>query len=237
MARTRRPRQIELTFRSRGGERPGAGRKRRPENAGLLPHVARPAFDHRVPVHVTMRALDGVPPFRAQLAGAILVAEIRRATAKGFRVLHFSIQENHLHVLAEADDSAALSRGVQRFASRVARRLNGLASRKGRFWRDRYHRRDLRSPRQYRNALVYVLFNDRKHARGAARAARMRRLDGFSSAIWNDRWDVDGALLARVRGARAGPSPVAPPSTWIASRGWWVRHGALRPTEVPVTAE
>src|SRR4029079_2948929 len=94
----------------------------------LLPHVARPAFDRHAPVHVTMRAVDEAPHFRSQRAGAILLREIRRASAKGFRVLHFSIQDNHLHLVAEADDGTALSRGVQRLASRLARLMNLLLS-------------------------------------------------------------------------------------------------------------
>lgn len=237
MARARRrPRQTELAFRTWGGRRPGAGRKRRPENVGLLPHVARPSFDRHVPVHVTMRALDDVPYFRAQRAATIFLREIARVSTKGFRLLHYSIQANHLHVIAEAEDGVALSRGVQRLASRVARQLNRLVGRKGRVWRDRYHRRDLATPRQYRNALVYVVFNDRRHASGAERARRARSLDGLSSAIWNEHWDCDAVLRARIRGERAGPRAVARPVTWIASRGWHERHGALEPDEMPVAA-
>jgi REP element-mobilizing transposase RayT len=228
----KRPQQIELRFRARGGSRPGAGRKRSPSRLGLLPHVARPRFDRNVPVHVTIRAVGGAPSFRTQRAAAIIFAEILRASSRGFRVVQFSVQGNHLHLIVEADDGVALSRGMQRLASRLARLLNALVSRRGSLWRDRYHRRDLATPRQFRNALVYVLFNHRRHAKGAERARRGRVLDRFSSVFWVEAWAAPSDLVDRIRGARAGPPPLVAPKTWIASRGW-KRHGLLRPDEMP----
>ncbi|TMB27148.1 MAG: hypothetical protein E6J62_19835 [Deltaproteobacteria bacterium] len=44
--------------------------------------------------------------------------------ARWFRVAELSLQSNHLHLIAEADDQAALSRGIQALAIRVAKRLN-----------------------------------------------------------------------------------------------------------------
>lgn len=230
MAR-RSARQTNLRFRTWGGRRAGSGRKRAASRIGLLPHQSRPPVDARVPVHVTLRAVRASPNLRTQRVAAVVVDEIRRASTKGFRLLHFSIQENHLHVIAEADDGVALSRGVQRLASRIARRLNLLVARHGRLWRERYHRRDLPTPRQFRNALVYVIFNFRKHAHGAERRRRMTVLDGLSSAFWLDAW-ASRDTLALVRSARAGPAPVSRARTWLASRGWH-RAGLLRPWETP----
>jgi REP element-mobilizing transposase RayT len=185
-----------------------------------------------MPALVTLRAKGDVPNLRAERASTLILTEIRRVSAQGFRVVHFSIQTNHLHLIVEADDGAALSRGMQRLGSRVALAINQLVARRGTLWRDRYHRRDLPKPRQYRNALVYVLFNARKHAQGGERVRRMRVLDGCSSAIWMDDWAVDDEFLQRIRNARAGPAPVVAPTTWMARRGW-LRHGRLRPDEVP----
>lgn len=180
-----------------------------------------------------MRALGNAPRLREQLVAKVVLRELARASAKGFRLLHFSIQQDHLHLLAEADDGLAFSRGMQRLSSRIARLLNRLHGRCGRFWRERYHRRDLSSPRQFRNALVYVLFNSRKHARDHERASRMRSLDLLSSAIWLDDW-APARIVTLVRSARAGPPPVARPSSWIARCGWQ-RHGLLLPTEAPAS--
>lgn len=227
--------QTSFVFRGRGGRRPGAGRKRRPENAGLLPHVARPALKRHTPVLVTMRAVRAAPPMRTQSVAVAVLRELARSSTKGFRLLHYSIQGDHLHLLAEADDGHAFSRGMQRLASRVALAVNAIGRRRGRLWRERYHRRDLTSPRQFRNSLVYVVFNARKHARDEEeRAHRMTVLDGFSSAIWTDDW-ASPEIVTLVRSARAGPSPLAPAASWIARTGW-KKHGLLRPTEMPAVS-
>lgn len=232
-SRRRAPAQGAFAFRGHGGARPGAGRKPKVANVGLIPHVARPALDRHVPMHVTLRGVRGVPNLRSQRLLGLVRSEIGRASRDGFRVVHFSIQTNHLHLIVEADAGVDLSRGVQRLASRVARLVNLAVGRHGRFWRERYHRRDLATPRQVRNALVYVLFNLRKHSSGADAAHTRRVLDVLgSSVVWVLAWNVDDGLRDVLARARAGPPPVASPKTFLARRGWQ-RHGALRVDEMP----
>lgn len=227
--------QTAFHFRTRGGARKGAGRPRKPENVGLLPHTARPALERHVPIHVTLRGVKGTPNLRAEHLTSIVREEIRCASAKGLRVVHFSIQTNHLHLIVEANKSIDLSRGVQRLASRVARLVNMAVGRRGRFWRERYHRADLHTPRQVRNALVYCLFNVRKHARGPEAERARHVLDvRCSSVAWVEAWKADDNLKVRIAAARAGPRMVAAPQTYLARRGWR-RHGDLRPDEMPVS--
>ena len=56
---------------------------------------------------------------------------MRPNVEKGFRLLHFSVQENHVHLIVEADDGVAFARGVQRFLSRAAMAVNALSRRSG----------------------------------------------------------------------------------------------------------
>src|SRR5690606_1920068 len=193
MGGRRRGEQQAFEFRTWGGRRPGAGRKRAAANVGLPAHVARPEHAPRVPVHVTLRAMRSVPALRRPVLARVVVEEIGRASAKGFRVLHFSVQNDHVHLIAEGDGGQELSRGMQRLASRNARRVNALAARRGTFWRERYHRRDLGTPRQFRNALVYVTFSARKHAPPGERASWANALDRWSSAVWVDDWRAANA--------------------------------------------
>lgn len=232
MAR-RRPRQQVFLWKTRGGARKGAGRKPAPANVGLQPHGARPAFSQHVPVHVTMRAMRGVPKMRSQAVFNVVYGELSRASEKGFRLVDFSIQDDHVHLIVEADDAKMLSRGMQRLASRIAMAVNALVGRRGRFWRERYHRRDLATPRQVRNAMVYVLFNFRKHSPASDRTRRASAIDGCSSGLWVDAW-TSKSLVERLRErrARAGPRPTALPKTWLARVGW-KRHGLLDPREAP----
>lgn len=137
-----------------GGKRPGAGRKPRPENVGLLPHVARPVFNRDKPALATLRTDKGAPSLLDH--EEVVIDELTRASGKGFRILRYTIRTDHLHVLAKADDGRAFSRGIQRLSSRITMRINQRAGRHGRLWRERYHRRDLSSPRLEREALAYA---------------------------------------------------------------------------------
>src|SRR6185369_10464412 len=170
--------QLALSFpeqKRRGGARQGAGRKPRAGRLRQTPHRVRPVHRKAHPVHVTLRA--GARILRTQHVARTLLSGLRDSNRDWFRVVHYSVQENHVHLIVEAEDSAALASGVRGLMVRVARRVNRSLRRHGHFWADRWHGRDLEGPRQVRNALVYVLQNHKKHADTAA-------LDPLSSAAW-----------------------------------------------------
>ena len=164
---------------------------------------------------------------------AALRAIFARSSEKGFRLLHFSVQFNHVHLVVEADDGVALARGVQRLLSRAAMAINALARRSGRVWRDRHHREPLTTPSQVRNTYAYVLFNNRKHemASGSPSDAALDGFDQCSSTQWFRDWSP-ASPAPRAFLERAGPPIVVPPRTWLANKGWktW---GLLRSDEIP----
>jgi REP element-mobilizing transposase RayT len=115
--------QLSL-FRERGGTRPGAGRPASSKSRSV-PHRARPQLSRHHPVHVTLRARGGLESLRKSRIFAEIRAALRAARERsGFRLVHFSVQGNHVHLLAEADDRSALSRGLQ--GSRSASRLRSI---------------------------------------------------------------------------------------------------------------
>ncbi len=179
-------------------------------------------------MHVTLRARAGLPSFREQvltraLTAAIAAVKKSPATGASFRVVHFSIQTNHVHLVVEAHDTALLSRGMLGLAVRLARALNRELEVTGSVWRERYHARDLKTPREVRHAIVYVLMNAKKHG------SRIAGLDPCSSARWFDgiRRDPQGAGRDPP-----SPSPVTLARTWLGSTGWR-KHGLVAPTESP----
>jgi REP element-mobilizing transposase RayT len=205
-SRTRAPhaRQTELEFRSWGGARNGAGRKPKGERAGV-PHVSRPVHKARFPLLVTSRLLPGLRSLRhareAQCIRRALDRANRATLAKApdeppFQVVHHSIQTNHLHLIVEASDRASLTAGMRGLLVRIARALNRLWGRRGAVFADRFHERGLRSPREVRNALVYVLQNLRKH--GIALAGP----DPLSSGPEFDGWDAPHGRAATEPAAR-----------------------------------
>ena len=203
-----------------GGRRPGAGRKRVPGRRPGVPHGARPPHVPTQPVHATLRTVSAVRCLRA----ARVFPAVRRALAvashSGFRILQFSVQHDHLHLLVEADDRDRLSRGLQGLAIRVARAVNRALGRRGPVWGDRFHWRAPTTPREVRHALVYVLMNLRKHVSG------VRGLDPCSSARWFTGWRDGSGPGADER------APVARARTWLAAVGWR-RYGLLGRDEQP----
>lgn len=145
-----------------GGARPGAGRKRKDGSTGPagVPHRARPPHHERHPVAITLKVRREVWSLR----GPRCVPALRRALEQGhlrgsFRVVHFSILSNHLHLIVEAGGARDLSRGVQALEIRMARALNAAMGRTGRVFADRFHLHALRSPTEVARARRYVLDN------------------------------------------------------------------------------
>ena len=210
---------------TRGGRREGAGRKPSLKRSNV-PHARRPRHARWVPVQITLRRTKGLPSLRSELLHRVLVGVVRENRREGFRIAHYSVQHDHVHLIVEAEDEGVLSRGMRSFAIRASKRLNaGLRRPRGRVWGDRYHRRDLASPPEVRHSLVYVLANGVKH-----RVVAHETMDPCSSAPWFDGW-----INARPR--PSAPSPTAPPRTWLLRTGWsTVEPGFLYPSEVPKAA-
>ncbi len=212
-------RQLRFSLdRTWGGKREGAGRKPAPGRRRTS-HRRRAVHDPRCPVHVTLRAQSGLPSLRHPAIFPTIRRAMAAASTARFRLVQFSVQADHVHLLVEADDPSLLGRGLQGLAIRLARAVNRVLGRRGKVWADRYHARALRTPREVRLALVYVLQNFRKHF------ARARGVDPCSSAPWFTGWRTAPAILA-------GSSPVRPARTWLGSVGW-KRYGPLEVSEGP----
>src|SRR5262245_20155629 len=128
-------RQVEMAFTRRGGARPGAGRKRTVRSR--VAHRARAKHVARHPVHVTLRVVGGVPSMREHAAHRALQRALGEGAERfGLRVVHYSAQTNHVHLIVEAEDSNALSRGMKGLGVRIARGLNRVWARTGRLLAD-----------------------------------------------------------------------------------------------------
>jgi REP element-mobilizing transposase RayT len=164
-----------------------------------------------------------------------VVREFRRSLAEAsergaFRVAHYSLQGDHAHLIVEANGKQALANGMKSIAARLARAVNRTSARSGPVLDGRYHHRSLRSPREVRRALAYVLLNARRHLAKRRHAPRTgARLDPASSARWFDGWRREVSPRAPEPGA---PCEVARPRTWLLRIGWR-RHGRIDPAEVP----
>ena len=237
-----RPRDKNNQF--RGGARKGAGRPKRPISEGRSSerHMVRPKLAASQPVHVVLRATGDVGSLRCY-EGFEAVKEARLSSLRHedkFRIIHFSIQRNHIHLIVEARDRKALWRGMQGFASSCARHLNAAITarrgkrRRGSVFTDRYYAHILKTPREVRNCLAYVLNNWRHHQIENAvwMDQTWTKVDPFSSALAFDGWKE------RPVGARFTIPPgyegswIWLPRTWLMTTGWR-RYGLISFREVP----
>ncbi|MBA3459449.1 MAG: transposase [Deltaproteobacteria bacterium] len=215
-----------------GGWRPGAGRPRTRQGVS---HEAREPIAGSVPQHVTLRIADGVTSLRKRKLVKLIRQSIAKAHKPDFRVAHFNVESNHLHLIIEAENNERRARGIKGLKVRIARRVNRALGRRGALFGDRYHTRALRTPREVRNAIRYVLNNAIHH--GVAPSEREHTwIDPYSSAAWFDGWreqlEPDTWWKQELL---AEPSPVARPTVWLLSVGWR-KHGALGFDESPAGA-
>jgi REP element-mobilizing transposase RayT len=147
---------------------------------------------------VTLRVAPGVPNLRRIPAFRRIADAFHEGRDRfGFRVVHCSVQGNHIHLIAEAENRVSLARGMKGLEVRIARGVNGATGRRGALFAERYHAHVLRNPREVRNAIDYVLANWFRHA---GREVGPYDLDRLSSA-------ADRSLVVR-------------PQTWLLRVGW-----------------
>lgn len=228
-----------MVFRTWGGKREGAGRPPKGRYSSE-PHKKRPRHLASRPVHINMRVVPSVGSLRRRhMYKALREATISVAKREDFRIVHFSIQSSHVHLIAEALNKTALSKGMQGFQISAARHLNAAITertgtrRTGRVFSDRYHARALKTPREVRNAIAYVLNNWRRHDQDKLPIAGTWRLDPYSSGIQFSGWrELEGSDFMYRKPPTYQELIVWLPRTWLLRVGWR-RHGLIRADEVP----
>lgn len=144
---------------------------------------------------------------RSQRCFQPIVRALRKVHLRGdFRVVHFSVMGNHLHLVVEANNRRAMTNGMRALLIRIAKRLNAVMGRRGRLYQDRFHERILRSRTAVQNVVRYVLENHRKHYGGPANSRAPAGGEG--------RWAIDPFSSANVAldHPTAGPPWVLPQS-------------------------
>lgn len=217
--------QLGLSTRgTRGGYRANAGRPctRLPSlgSGGGRNHLRRPSLSPHTPVHCTLRICDGLPSLRRHHLWDMLRVRFRAGCDRfGFRLVNFSVQTNHVHLVCEGNDCRALTRGMQGLAIRLARCVNKKLGRSGKVFAHRYHARQLPTPTETRNALHYVLGNFARHAGFPPGTA----IDVFSTAARL----VQSRLARRVVNLDDEPPPTTAPRSYLlrAERARLARRG------------
>src|SRR5882672_7322390 len=251
--------------------RPGPGRPKKPNSVS---HAARPELAVKEALLVTLKARPGLPNLRS--GGRFrAIREAFRAfrnvdltdleeggAGEGFRLAHFAVLGDHIHLVVEADSKSALSRGMQKLTMSMSRRLNALSVRRcggnlrprgalsvrpgwlGKVFRERYHARPLRTPTATRIAIAYVIFNAHKHFGGRKGGPVVP--DHYSSAAYFDGFfELATFCHLQVSKRAVGPPdasdssradvPVTTPEGWLLRSGWRRSLGNRTPASVEVS--
>jgi REP element-mobilizing transposase RayT len=196
-------------------------------------HRPRDCIVARLPVHVTIRLRRGIPTLRQSRFVRSFRSSLSEACVRhGFRVVHYSIQPDHVHLLIEARSNHSMACGMKSVGARIGKLANRLFRRSGPVLDGRYHLRPLRTPLEVHRALRYVLLNHRHHAAQWRRPKHAidhlhAQPDPASSGRWFDGWRVttDPPSSKAI-------CEVAPARTWLLQTGWR-RYGRVDPADVP----
>ena len=218
------------------------GRRPQAKRVGFVPHKKRDAHDWHHPVHVSMRRVKRAPSLRSERIFRTILGQVARLKRRAVRVVQYSVQHDHLHLIVEGHDRHDLSAQMRKLFSSIALAVNAIARRRGSLFPDRHHREELKNPTKTRNALIYVLFNDRKHhaqTGGAITEELLNELDDRSSVAWLDSasWEERARpppeVIARLRTSESRAA-LTEPRTWFAQAGWRIRGGGpIRVHELP----
>jgi REP element-mobilizing transposase RayT len=140
-----------------------------------------------------------------------------------FRIVHVSIRETHVHFLVEASSKRALTLGMQSLTITLSKRLTGGL---GKLFEQRYHEVPIRSARQARNAIAYVLNNWRRHR---IDPFGQWPVDPYSSGVTFTGWSMPVSFTVPPE---YEPLPVSPPCTSLLVSDW-KQYGLIDPYERP----
>jgi REP element-mobilizing transposase RayT len=204
----------QLEFKRVGGKRKDAGR---PNRSGTVNHMKRPRVNFKKPLHLTLKLKKSVGTLRTRPRLKAFQNNLRRVKKFELRVLHYTLQFDHIHLIVEAPDNDMLSRGMKSLAGRLGRFFS-LGT--GKAFKGRYHLHQLGTPTEVKRAYKYVLMNTSKHQK------LISFLDEFSSARHFKGWDqfkIASPLLEEQLsnfGAFPFPDYLSEPTSWLANVGW-----------------
>lgn len=150
------------------------------KNDAGIRHTKRPDLTRPSSLHLTVKIEKSKANLKNKNVLAILKKAIFNARRQGLKVIHYSLEYDHIHLIIEADNNRTLGKGMQAFGVTLAKAINRMRKVKGQVYKHRYHFRQITSSRQLKNVMTYIFNNGVKHKTSAT------ALSPFNS-IWAEK--------------------------------------------------
>ena len=200
-----------------GGKRRGAGR---PNESGQAGHSKRELINFKQPLHLTLKLIRKMPRLRTREFHRQFKIAAAKSRECGLHLNHYSLLNDHIHLIVEAKDNSSLSRGMKSLAGRLGKFVRKISGGQGPVWAGRFHLHVLRTPTEVKRALQYVMLNAAKHLRV------IEHLDEFSSGYSFADWKaLLGRRISGLMRDQLAQSPLlcealSEPRSWLLRQGW-----------------
>jgi REP element-mobilizing transposase RayT len=182
MKKIRKGTQLKLTNPKRAG--------RTAIHSKGIRHRKREEISRPRPLHLTIKLNRADIQNKTVLK--ILRNAIQRARLRGLKIIHYSLEHDHVHLFAEGESNLILSKGMQGLGVSLSKRINNALKIKGQRYKTRYHLRVLKSATEVKNVINYILKNGIKHKRCKT------VINAFNSAIVLHEWRIVGIKMKRA---------------------------------------
>lgn len=136
---------------------------RPPKTDPGIRHTRRPLLKKPSSLHLTIKIEKQKSHLKNKTILAILKRAILNARKQQLRVIHFTLEHDHVHLLIEAENNRVLGKGMQAFGVTLSKAINRLKKLTGQVYKHRYHFRKITSSRQLKNVMSYIFRNGMKH--------------------------------------------------------------------------
>lgn len=126
-------------------------------------HIARDKVTKHTSLHLTIKIERLKAGLRNKDVLKQLHDSIKKARKIGLRVIHYTLEFDHVHLLVEVDSNQQLAKGMQSFGISFSKGINKIKAQVGKVFKTRYHFRKLKSPNEIKNVIFYILGNSLKH--------------------------------------------------------------------------
>lgn len=126
-------------------------------------HIARDEIKRLTALHLTIKIKKDKSSLRNKQVLKILHSSIKKARRLGLRILHYTLEYDHVHFLVEADNNEILGKGMQSFGISFSKGINKMKALKGQVFKNRYHFRKLKTSAEIKNVINYIMGNSIKH--------------------------------------------------------------------------